>query len=409
MSIIQIILEALESLSHNKLRSILTVLGIVIGVAAVISMLAIGTGAQESINTQINALGSNLVYVMPGGGEDVRNAAPLTTDDAEALADPVQAPSILYAAPVIQGGAQVSTRGESLFTSLLAVGPEYAIVSNLTTSEGQFISNDHINSRAAVVVLGSEVAEALFGKTSGLVGEKVRISNQVYRVIGVLESVGGSSMLGSQDDRVIVPLTTAQSRLIRREGRNEVDTIYVQARSAEVVPSAVEEINRILATRHGTTVSEPDFNLLNMQDIQAAASSITGVLTIFLGGIAGISLLVGGIGIMNIMYVTVSERTREIGLRKALGARKWNILVQFLAESALLSLIGGIIGILLAQGISLLVGFIAVQYDVQITPLVQLDAVLLATLFSAGVGLFFGFYPARRAANLQPVEALRYE
>lgn len=408
MSFFQVIFEALESLTVNKLRSFLTVLGIVIGVAAVIAMLAIGRGAQVSIDSQINSLGTNLVYVFAGGDENVRNPRPLTIGDAEALADPAQAPSILYAAPVIQGSDTVSTRGQGIRTTIVAVGPEYAIVSNLTTTEGQFITAEHISQRSAVVVLGSEVAESLFGRTQNLVGESVRISNQVYQVVGVLESKGGSGF-GSSDDRVIVPLTTAQSRLLRREARDQVDSIQVQARSAEAVPAAIEEINAILTARHNTPLKEPDFNLLNQQDFLETAAQITGVFTLFLGGIAGISLLVGGIGIMNIMYVTVSERTREIGLRKALGARKWDIMLQFLSESALLSLIGGIIGIVLAWGISLLIGFIAAQNDVEITPLIQLDSVLLATLFSAGVGLFFGFYPARRASNLQPVEALRYE
>ena len=407
MNLLQVFYEALESLTVNKLRAFLTVLGIVIGVAAVIAMLAIGRGAQNSIDSQINSLGTNLIYITPGGA-DVRNPRPLTTGDAAALADPQQAPSILYATAVIQGRDTVSTRGQSIQTSIVAAEPEYIIVTNLVTTEGQFIDASQIKLRAAVVVLGSEVAESLFGRTNNLVGESVRISNQVFQVIGVLESKGGGAF-GSQDDRVIVPLTTAQSRLLRRANRDQVDTIQVQARTPETVPSAITEINQILNARHQTSPDQPDFTMLNQQDFLDIASSITGVFTLFLGGIAGISLLVGGIGIMNIMFVSVSERTREIGLRKALGARKRDIMIQFLSESALLSLIGGIIGIILAWGISILIGFIAARNDVAITPSIQIDSVLLATLFSAAVGVFFGFYPARRAAGLQPVEALRYE
>jgi putative ABC transport system permease protein len=406
MNLAQILYEALESLTVNKLRSFLTVLGIVIGVAAVIAMLAIGRGAEQSINNQINSLGTNVLYIF-SGGQDVRNPRPLTTGDVAAISDPIQAPAVLRATAVIQGNGTVATRGESIRTSIIAIEPEYAALTNLNTTEGQFITADHLQGRSAVVVLGSEVAEGLFGRTTNLVGENIRIDNQVFRVVGVLESKGGSGF-GSQDDRVIVPLTTAQSRILRRSTRDTVDQIIVQARSSEAVPQAVAQVESVLSARHGTG-DRQDFTLLNQQDILSIAGSITGVLTLFLGGIAGISLLVGGIGIMNIMYVTVSERTREIGLRKALGARKFDILVQFLAESAMLSLIGGIIGIILAYGISLLVGFIAKQNDVDITPLVQTDSILLATLFSAAVGLFFGFYPARRAAGLQPVEALRYE
>jgi len=407
MNFLQIIYEALESLTVNKLRSFLTVLGIVIGVAAVIAMLAIGRGAQQSINDQINSLGTNVIYVF-SGGQDVRNPRPLTTDDVAAISDPAQAPAVLRATPIMQGSSTVSIRGESVRTSVVGVEPQYADLTNLTTSEGSFVTEAQLQQRSAVVVLGTDVADGLFGRTTDLIGETVRIDNQVFRVVGVLESKGGGGF-GSQDNRVIVPLTTAQSRILRRSTRQTVDQIIVQARSSEEMTLAVEQVKSLLNARHRTTPDHQDFSLINQQDILNIAGSITGVLTLFLGGIAGISLLVGGIGIMNIMYVTVSERTREIGLRKALGARKFDIMVQFLSESALLSLIGGLIGILVAQGISLLVGFIAAQNDVAITPLIQTDSILLATLFSAAVGLFFGFYPARRAANLQPVEALRYE
>jgi putative ABC transport system permease protein len=275
-------------------------------------------------------------------------------------------------------------------------------------TEGEFINEGHILGRSSVVVLGVDVAEDLFGRTEGLVGETVRIEGQPFRVIGVMAKKGGGSF-GSEDDAVFIPLTTAQARLIRRSTADRVDIIMVSAISADAVAQAGEEISQILRTRHRTAVGQDDFTIMNQQDFLDTASVITGVLTVFLGGIAGISLLVGGIGIMNIMLVSVIERTREIGLRKALGARKRDILFQFLAESSLLSLFGGIIGIVLGWGIGQVVGYIAAQSDTPLNPMVGLDSVLLATIFSTIVGLFFGLYPANRAANLEPVEALRYE
>jgi putative ABC transport system permease protein len=240
------------------------------------------------------------------------------------------------------------------------------------------------------------------------VDETVRIEGQPFRVIGVLESKGGSAF-ANQDDQVLVPLTTAQTRLLRRGSRDRVDMLLVQAVSAQAVPQAGEEIAQILRARHRTDVGADDFTILTQQDFLDTAQTITGVLTIFLGGIAAISLLVGGIGIMNIMLVSVTERTREIGLRKALGARKLDILVQFLTESSVLSLIGGLVGIAFGWLISFIVGRIAAANNADITPAIGLDTILLATLFSTAVGLFFGLYPANRAANLEPVEALRYE
>jgi putative ABC transport system permease protein len=258
------------------------------------------------------------------------------------------------------------------------------------------------------VLLGPDVAEKLFGRKEGLTGETVRIEGQPFRVIGVLESKGGSSF-SNEDDKVIVPLTSAQVRLIRRSTRDRVDLIMVQAISADAVPQAGEEVAQVLRSRHRTEVGADDFNLLTQQDFLNTARTITNVLTIFLGGIAAISLLVGGIGIMNIMLVSVTERTREIGLRKALGARRHDILIQFLTESSVLSLFGGLIGILLGWLISIAVGRIAAANNADINPVIGLDTVLLATLFSTAVGLFFGLYPANRAAGLEPVEALRYE
>ena len=410
MTVWQAFLEALESLSGNKLRSGLTVLGIVIGVAAVIAMLAVGRGAQESITGSINSIGTNLLVVFPGGrGED--RFRPLTMRDADALRDQLAAPSIEAVAPTLEIGGEVTFGGQQISSPMIGVTPEYFQVRNVSLAEGEFITEEHVLGRASVVLLGHEVAQTLFGHADGVTGETVRVEGQPFRVIGVLESKGGGEF-GSEDDQIIVPLTTAKARLMgpkSGQAGDRIDVIYVQAASGELVSQAMEEMAQVLRARHRITDDIDDFTIFTQQDLLAEAESITNVLTIFLGGIAGISLLVGGIGIMNIMLVSVTERTREVGLRKALGARKRDILTQFLTESSLLSFLGGMIGILLGWLISLIVGQIAAANDAPFTPVVGLDAILLATIFSAAIGLFFGIYPANRAAGLEPVEALRYE
>jgi putative ABC transport system permease protein len=409
MNLAQTLFEALESLNGNKMRSGLTVLGIVIGVAAVIAMLSVGRGAEASITGSISGIGTNLLFVFRGDFSDtIRNPKPLTLGDAQAISDPFQAPSVALVAPALQGSGEVSFGGEHATTQVVGATPEYFSVRNYLVAEGEYITEEHILGRASVVLLGPDVADKLFDRREGIAGETVRIEGQPFRVLGVLESKGGGSF-GSQDDLVIVPFSTAQTRLIRRSTTDRVDIILAQAVDANAVDSAIEEISQILRTRHRTPVGEDDFTIFTQRDLLTTFESITGILTIFLGGIAAISLLVGGIGIMNIMLVSVTERTREIGLRKALGARKRDILIQFLAESSLLSLIGGIIGILFGWLIAYIVGRIAAATNTDFTPIVGGDAILLATLFSAAVGLFFGIYPASRAANLEPVEALRYE
>jgi putative ABC transport system permease protein len=400
---------ALDSLSANKMRAALTILGIVIGVGAVIAMLAIGRGAQNSITGSIEGIGSNLLFVVRGNeNQEGQNAKPLTLDDAEAMSDVFQAPSVIGVAPILNSGADVSAQGESTSSDLNGVTPDYEWVRNVTIVEGEFINEAHLLSRSAVAVLGPAVADSLWGHHDGVVGESIRINGQPFKVIGVTSEQGGSGFT-NEDNRVMVPLTTAQTRLFQRVTSNSVDMIIVQAIDSESVPQASEEISAVLRSRHRTGLGADDFTVYNQQDFLQTASAITGVLTIFLGGIAAISLLVGGIGIMNIMLVSVIERTREIGLRKALGARKRDILIQFLAESSLLSLAGGVLGILLGWLISVVVGAIAAAAQADINPAIGLDSILLATLFSAAVGLFFGLYPANRAASLEPVEALRYE
>jgi putative ABC transport system permease protein len=398
--------EALESLSANKMRAGLTMLGIVIGVAAVIAMLGLGSGTEATITSEIESIGTNLLFVSSGG--DASNPEPITLGDANAIADPEMVPSVAYVAPVLQGQVQVNVSGESTNTSLAGVTKEYFQVQSADVVEGVSISQEHIDDYDTVVLLGPDVAESLFDRTTDLVGKKVRINGQIFTVIGVLESQGGTSF-GSSDNRVLIPLTTAQARLLRRDTRDQVDLLYVQARDSDSVPDAINEVEQILRSRHRSTLGEDDFEILSTQAFLDTASAITSTFTMFLGGIAGVSLLVGGIGIMNIMLVSVVERTKEIGLRKALGARKTNILFQFLVESSFLSLSGGLIGIALGYVIAILIGQIASMGGAPITPVIEVQSILLATLFSAAVGLFFGLYPANRAASLEPVEALRTE
>jgi len=410
MDLWRIVLEALDSLASNKVRSALTVLGIVIGVGAVIAMLAIGAGAQNTITGSISGIGTNLLFVMRGGSEDVRNPQPLTLGDAEAMRDPFAAlgdaeamrdpfaaPSVIGVAPVLQGSAEITFTGEGDIVAAVGVTPEHESVRNVEIAEGEFINEIHLLGRSAVVVLGPDIAETLFGRTESIVGESVRIEGQPFRVIGITIAKGGQGPT-NEDNQIYIPMSTAQTRLFRRSGSDHVDMILVQAL-----------ISAILRNRHRTAIGEDDFTTFSQQSFLELAETITNVFTIFLGGVAGISLLVGGIGIMNIMLVSVTERTREIGLRKAVGARKRDIMLQFLAESALLSLFGGLIGIVLGWALSILVGAIAAASNADINPVVGIDAVLLATIFSAAVGLFFGLYPAKRAADLEPVEALRYE
>jgi putative ABC transport system permease protein len=416
MKIQRVLRETFTSLSANKLRTGLTVLGIVIGVAAVIAMLSVGQGAQNSITSQINSIGTNVLYVSAGsrarfeggGFNAIRNVKQLTLADAQAMLNPLQAPSVKAVAPVIQGGnIAAAANGQTTTTTVYGVTTSYFPIRNEQVTEGALFNEQQVTVHSRVAVIGVDLATTLFGRTTDLSGQTMLINNQTFTIIGILESKGGSS-LGSSDNQVIIPLTTARDRVVSRAG-STVDGIYVQATSATAVSEADTQVASIMRLRHHVAVGKEDFSVLSQESLLTTATSITGILTTFLGGIAGISLLVGGIGIMNIMLVSVVERTREIGLRKALGARNRDIMTQFLAESSFLSLMGGLIGILLGWLISIIIGYIASASGTTLNPAVSLNAVLLATTFSIAVGLFFGIYPARRAARLEPVEALRYE
>ena len=402
--------EAMQSLSSNKMRSLLTILGIVIGVASVIALLSIGESAGDSITGEIESIGTNVIYILKGNDEeDVSNPEDLTLRDAEALASSARTTKIAYVAPVVSGASEISYSDVGVESSISGITPDYQYVQNLTMAEGEFITESQVEGRSAVVVLGPQIAETLIGRSSGVVGQTVRIGGYPYRVVGVTEAKGGSAF-NNPDNNVYIPISTAQTRLPRSGSSNSVQYILVSVAQAEDADAAIDQITTVLRSTHRIPPRNPnDFSILNQQDFLAVAASITNVLTIFLGGIGAISLLVGGIGIMNIMLVSVTERTREIGLRKALGARKIDILTQFLTESVMLSMIGGILGIALGWGISLVVSQIAIQSGTILDINVTLNSILLATLFSAAVGIFFGYYPANRAASLAPVEALRYE
>ncbi|HNW96123.1 MAG TPA: ABC transporter permease [Anaerolineaceae bacterium] len=410
MKFLQALKEAVSSISSNRTRTFLTILGIVIGVGAVISLMAIGQGAQQTITGQIESIGTNVIYVMKGNmTEDVTNPRDLTLLDVKALENRNRAPNIEAVSPVLNANSAVKYGGESESANIIGSNTAYQKIMNLEIAEGAFFTDTEVTSGASVVVIGPELAQRLLGRNTNVVGTSLRINGQPFRVVGVTVAKGGSQF-NNPDLNVYMPITSMQLRVRRGDSANQVQFIIVQARSSESMDAAISETSAVMRASHRLNPRQPnDFTITNQDDFLSIASAITSVLTIFLSGIAAISLLVGGIGIMNIMLVSVSERTQEIGLRKALGARKADIKLQFLTESAMLSLIGGLLGIGLGWLLSSVVGTIAARSGTPLVPAIGLGSVLLATLFSTAIGIFFGLYPASRAASLEPVEALRHE
>ena len=406
---------ALASLGANKLRSGLTLLGIVIGITSVISLMAIGRGVQESITSRIESLGSNLLFVTPGGftqgglGQGAGAAATLTLEDAYALVDPVFAPSVKAVAPEIRTSGQVDAGRNNTFTQVIGVTPEYSEVRNFPLQDGRFIGWGHLENRAQVAVLGASVEETLFGNRDSL-DQFIRINGRRFQVVGVLESKGGG-FLARLDDQVLVPITTAYYRLSSQRtthGEISVDSINVQMPDIEAIDAGKLEVATVLRLRHQIT-GDDDFIISSQQETIEAVQETTNTFVIFLGAIAGISLLVGGIGVMNIMLVSVTERTREIGIRKAMGAKRRDILFQFVVEATLLSLTGGIGGVLLGAAIGQMLSGATLFGNTPLQTSFSWDIALLSLGVSAAIGLFFGIYPAMRAARLHPIEALRYE
>ncbi|MEK7806124.1 MAG: ABC transporter permease, partial [Chloroflexota bacterium] len=384
------------------------------GVAAVISLMSIGRGVQQTITQRIESLGTNLLFVRPGAASQggvsraQGSAVTLTLEDAYALLDPLLSPSVAAVAPELRTSGQVVAGRKNISTQIVGVTPEYQFVRNFPLSSGQFIAPGHLETSSPVAVLGSGVAESLFGLRNP-VGQVVRINGRQFSVIGVLESKGGGGF-GSSDDQVLVPLTTVYYRLASQrtaQGGINVQIINVGVRSADAMGTAVGEVATVLRLRHRIT-REDDFTITNLQETVQALQEATGALVIFLGAVAGISLLVGGIGVMNIMLVSVTERTREIGIRKAMGATRLDILLQFVSEATLLSLGGGGVGVFLGLAISRLLNGKTLLGPQPMHTSFSWDIAILALAVSAIIGLFFGIYPAVRASRLHPIEALRY-
>ena len=406
MTPLTILTTSLTSLNANKLRAGLTLLGVVIGVSAFISLMAIGRGLQQDITAEFESLGANQIFVWPSYSQD--GTSSLTLEDSEALLDPVFTPAVVGVAPEINAFGRVVFGSNNVDSQITGVTPSYESVRMTPASSGSFITQAHVDNRSTVAVLGSSVARDLFGLRDPI-GQEVRINDRRFAVIGVLKSLGGTAF-GQFDSTVLVPITTAYYRLSAnrtRDGSIAVNSVTVQAADAESMSAATSQVETILSLRHRTT-RNPDFNVFSQQGLIESVEDTTNSLVIFLGAIAGISLLVGGIGIMNIMLVSVTERTREIGIRKAVGAKRRDILFQFVAEAIILSLGGGGVGLAVGLVLSRVLDGITLAGE-PLTLVVTTDIYVMALSVSAGIGLIFGIYPALRASSFRPIEALRYE
>jgi len=413
MSLAENVRLALTALRANKLRAFLTMLGIIIGVAAVITLISVGQGVEVFVAEQFQGLGNNLLFVFPGelrpdGPPRQRRGAGLTNDDVAALSDPLLTPDLLRVAPEYSRTAVVTHGRYEARTFISGTTADFPDIRNFYPVAGRFFDSQDDAGTARVAVLGQTVYEVLFPNGEPPLGETIKINGINFEVIGLMEEKGGSGF-NDQDDLVLVPLSTAQRRLFparRSDGKMRVDFIYTQVADEERQEAAIVQMELVLRDSHGLSFDEDnDFTVLSQAEVISAFVQVTSVLTTFLAVIAGISLIVGGIGIMNIMLVSVTERTREIGLRKAVGAKQGDILMQFLTEAVTLGLAGGLIGLLLGIAGIVIIGSLSENLRTTLA----WESVVLAIGFSGAVGLFFGLYPARRAARLNPIDALRYE
>lgn len=403
----ELAIESFATLTLNKVRTSLAMLGVIIGIGSVIALMSLGQASQKSIQNQIKSLGSNLLTVMPGAQQrgGIRGASggrdTLTYEDVKAIKNSSKITTIKDVSAEYRRNTQVTAGRNNTNTQISGVTPEYSTIRNITLTSGSFISEQHFLSMSKVAVLGAQTSSDLFGEEVIPIGQSIRINGIAFKVIGITQSKGGSGPM-NEDDRVYVPLSTAQKILF---GVTYVSSIYIEALSEKVMNQARDEVGYLLLERHKIRNPEQaDFSIMSQEDILSTITQVTGTFTTLLAGIAAISLIVGGIGIMNIMLVTVTERTREIGLRKALGAKKKWITTQFLFESVIITFIGGFIGIIIGSAVSF---FISNSMD--LPPTLSAFSILLAFGVSAGIGILFGWYPARKAANLAPIEALRYE
>lgn len=399
---------ALIGLGSNKLRSALTMLGITIGVASVIVLVSLGRAVDGYVRQQFLGVGTNLVIVFPRQNEQGETRR-LTLDDVVAIADPFRVPNALLVMPQRVLNRTATFEGRQVAVRVVGVTPDYLAIRSRSVVAGRFFDKEENDSQARIAILGQETARKMFPEGIDPIGQSIRIEGITFRVEGVLNVVGGAGFGPNDDDLIIAPITTVQNRLAgERElsGKRPVSNILVQARDNQSVDAVAEQIREALREERRIAFrDEDDFQIFTQDDLLASLGNITGLLTVFLAVIAGISLIVGGIGIMNIMLVTVTERTREIGLRKAVGAQKSDILFQFLVEAVVLALIGGGLGVSMAVGGTVLVTTVVPDLKAS----VEISSVILATLISLGIGVFFGIYPANRAASLNPIEALRYE